>query len=150
MNATEYKQELGSISLPVDVDDEPQVVELSHETPVDENTTLMADAPVLPPYPEPLLEIPKEAIEKIQYRGEPRDVLSRLRHKTFLFWMVWASLRNDKRLIEIMNKHHDRQSDVFFVCNHVVNLLDQMARVLTLTDLIEELSQVEIEKDKTE
>jgi hypothetical protein len=93
----------------------------------------------LPPYPEALLKITDEVAEMLKYKGKPEDVLMRLRHKVWLSWIMWAGYRNDKKLIELVNVERDKESDSFYLANTVVNMLDQIGRILSLTNITEEL-----------
>lgn len=94
----------------------------------------------LPPLPMPLLDIPEEAKEYIRFKGDAHDIQARLRHKLILMWTLYGFARNDAKLIDIVNKDHDKDGDLWYVCNKVVNLLDQWARIVITTDLLEELS----------
>lgn len=95
----------------------------------------------LPPYPEPLLEIPEELKKLFMYDGELKDIPLRLKHKLMLTWILWGALRNDEELIKIINKEHDKESDIFKVCSKLVNVLDQMARILCCTNIMEEFQE---------
>jgi hypothetical protein len=92
----------------------------------------------LPPYPEPLLEIPKDLKKLFVYDGDMKDIPLRIKHKLMLSWILWGALRNDQELIQIVNTEHDKGSDIFKVCSKLVNVIDQLARILSSTDLIEE------------
>lgn len=92
----------------------------------------------LPPYPEPLLEIPEELKKLFKYDGDMKDIPLRLKHKLMLSWILWGALRNDEELVAIVNKNHDKGSDIFKVCSKVVNVIDQLARILGCTDIMEE------------
>jgi hypothetical protein len=92
----------------------------------------------LPPYPEPLLEIPEDLKKLFVYDGDMKDIPLRLKHKLMMMWIMWGALRNDQELIQIVNTEHDKGSDIYKVCSRVVNVLDQMARILSCTDIMEE------------
>lgn len=92
----------------------------------------------LPPFPEPLLDIPEELQKLFKYEGDMKDIKLRLKHKLMLSWILWGAMRNDEELIQIVNKEHDKGSDIFKVCSKVVNCIDQLARVLGCTDIMEE------------
>lgn len=102
----------------------------------------------LPPMPEPLLEIPDDAKEFIRFKGDPTDMGMRLRHKLILMWILYGFSRNDEKLIEIVNQSHEKDSDLWYVCNKLINILDQWARLLTTTDIVEELSGKSLEEEE--
>lgn len=102
----------------------------------------------LPPMPMPLLDdLPEEALEFLKYKGDPSDMGARLRHKLILMWLLYGFARNDEKLIEIVNKTHNKESDLWYLCNKMVNILDQWARVLITTDILEELASPQPQQD---
>jgi len=93
----------------------------------------------LPPYPEQLLPISDSALEIIKYKGNSDDIPHRIKHKLFLIWITWAQHRNDEKLIKLINTDMDKTSDKYYLANTIVQMLDQLGRVLALTDITSEL-----------
>ncbi len=93
----------------------------------------------LPAYPQPIFEIGDEQLENLRYKGDMDDIEHRMRHKLTVLWYMWAHYRNSERLFDLIREKHEPESDLFFACNTIVNILDQVGRALSLTDLVKEL-----------
>ena len=93
----------------------------------------------LPPYPEPFFEWNDEQIKNFKYDGDTEDIGKRMAHKLNSTWLLWTDLRTNDRLMEIVNQATDKESDEFYMKNLLVTLIDRVAKVLSNTDLTEEL-----------
>jgi hypothetical protein len=96
----------------------------------------------LPAYPSTIFELSEDELKHfyhLKYTGNMNNLELRLRWKMFFVWQYWSQVRNDQKLADILMKKHDRESDVFQVCNTIINMLDNLARILTITPLVEEI-----------
>jgi hypothetical protein len=86
----------------------------------------------LPPYPEGILEWSDDEKKMLLYTGDKDDTLARLRHKTWHLWLLYAGLRNNQRLIDVVNKDEelDKTSDEFFIRLVLVTAIDRLGKIL--------------------
>jgi len=96
----------------------------------------------VPAYPSAIFELSEDELkhfEHLKYTGDMNNLELRLRWKLFFVWQYWSQLRNDQKLADILMKKHDKESDTFKVCNTIINMLDNLARILTITPLVPEI-----------
>lgn len=93
----------------------------------------------LPPYPQPLRK-PDPQVDPPQYQGELDDLKHRIRYKLLLLWFFYAKIRFNHKLETILAKPtEDHSSDEYLVKSCVVDILDELAKILIVTNLLEEL-----------
>ena len=104
----------------------------------------------LPCYPTPIFDMKGDGgnstedadcprLKALKYTGDETSLENRMRWKVWLLWLYWSALRNDEKIVEILLKKHDRDSDTFFLCNTILNIFDQLARILITTPLVDEV-----------
>ena len=105
----------------------------------------------LPAYPSCIFELPEDddSFDAIKYTGDIKDMNHRMRHKLFYLWVTWAQMRNHQDIVEIISKRHEKGTESFKLCNYILNAWDNLARVLTITNLVEEILPDTVE-EKTE
>lgn len=92
----------------------------------------------VPPYPQGIFEW-KEEEKKIRYVGELDKIHSRVVHKLWNLWVLWAELRNNEKLIGMLNEkdHTEEQSEYFK--GLMVLMLDRYGKILSDTNITQEL-----------
>lgn len=81
--------------------------------------------------PSPLLNEVKDPPPKC----ESTDKMTRLRHKLFHIWSLWSDLRENEEICQLLLKGED--DDV--LRNVMISLMDRLGRILSNTNIIEEL-----------
>jgi len=87
----------------------------------------------LPPYPDGILEWTEDERKTLLYTGAKSDTVARLRHKIWNLWLLFASLRNNQRLIDVVNTEEelDKTSDDFFLRMVLVTVIDRLGKILS-------------------
>lgn len=93
----------------------------------------------LPPIPHPFKKW-SEHEEKFKYTGSVDDYNSRIHHKLYSMWIIWALLRTNEKIEKLCSQESDKESDEFFLKATIVDIMDVIAKVLINTDLIDELA----------
>lgn len=94
----------------------------------------------LPPYPDVLFPWSESDKEQLIFKGNVDDLTDRMRFKMYNMWLMWADLRNNEQLINIVGKtDKDEDKDFFYTKNIIVTAIDRMGKILCNTDLIKEL-----------
>lgn len=108
------------------------------------NEDTQDDKVQLPPYPDVLFPWSESDKEQLVFKGDQDNLADRMKFKLYSFWLLWADLRNNGKLIDIINKiDKDEDSDCFYVKNLLVNIIDRSGKILCNTDLIKELVKLE-------
>ena len=100
----------------------------------------------LPPYPEGFFDYTEEQEKTIKYSGDMDDLHQRVAHKLYNTWALWSHVRNSEKLIEIVNKQSDTDTDDFYLKATIVNLLDQLGKILGNTHIAEEIIKLSADK----
>lgn len=94
----------------------------------------------LPPYPMAFFPLSDWDKEYLTYKDDPTKMNRRMAHKLFKLWVLWAGLINNEKLRDIVQIDDDKHdSDIYFLKSNIVNTMDQMAKILSNTDITEEL-----------
>jgi F0F1-type ATP synthase delta subunit len=104
-----------------------------------------AESLTLPPYPQSFFDYTEEQEEIIKYKGDLQNINSRVSHKLFNVWVLWCNLRNNEKLINVINKESDTDSDEFFLKQTIVSFLDFLAKILGNTHIAEEIIKLSAE-----
>ena len=91
----------------------------------------------LPPQPQPFY---KWEEKDQRYKGDMDDLPSRIKAKLYKTWILWANLRTCTELEEILAKKVDFDTDQYKVNSVLVRVMDTLAKILSDTDLLQELS----------
>ena len=91
-----------------------------------------------PPLPVPFREW--DTTRDNRYSGEMKEIHRRVQHKLYKFWLMWVKLRTCLPLEELLcRQEEDKQCDAFLAKNTIVDMLDEMAKILIDTPLVEEI-----------
>lgn len=94
----------------------------------------------LPPLPTPIHPWSDFDKEHFQYSGEMNDFNGRMKHKLYSVWQTYGQLCNNQKLIDYINKEeHHKNGEKHFLKNTIVNIVDRLSKILTNTDIMEEL-----------
>ena len=86
-----------------------------------------------------------------KYDGDTKDVKRRAAHKLYNLWVFWINVRTSKDLDELLQREEeDKESDAFKAKATIVQILDQIAKVLVNTDLLEEVVELLKRKEPQE
>ena len=93
------------------------------------------------PQPPQFLIPPSEEEKKVLYYNEDlKDFNKRITHKLWHLWTSFDAIRNNQKLMDLLNeKTDDLESDTFFLKTIIVQTLDRNAKILSNTDLLEEI-----------
>ena len=108
---------------------------------IDEATSKHPDnKPTLPPMPCGILDWTEDEQKGLIYSGDVNDKLRRMQHKLSFIWQDWGVIRNNERLIRIINEESDKDSDEFFIKQSLVLWVDRLGKILGQTNIVEELT----------
>lgn len=94
----------------------------------------------LPPKPKGIREW---TTKDLRYNGEPHDMEKRMAHKVYSLWALWGTLIMNKKLAEFLDT--DCESDSKSI---IVDIVDQMGKLLGDTDILEEIAYLTCEDKK--
>ena len=102
----------------------------------------METASELPPYPAGILDWSEEQKRVFIYEekeGENNEEMFRrkIAHKLGLIWAMWGEVRNNKEVINIINKPGTGR--LLTLQNVVVMILDNLGKILGSSDIMKEL-----------
>jgi hypothetical protein len=90
--------------------------------------------------PQLLTENYTEDFKSLDYKGDPKDIKERMKHKLFCIWGMWDRFSKDELLAKAMNEvPDDRQSDEFKMKQVLLFTYEELAYILKSTDIIEEI-----------
>lgn len=92
----------------------------------------------LPLYPEPLLE-KNEEHDIPSYQGDMDDLNERRNVKLYNLWSVWSDLRQNEKLIQLLEAQKKDTADMKFLKAMLTLTVDRMGKVLADTNIVEEL-----------
>jgi hypothetical protein len=92
----------------------------------------------LPPYPTPF----RPWTDKdMRYTGNMDDFRERLNCKLYSLWCLWAQLRTNENLEKLLSRAEaDKECDAHIAKSVIIDLMDAMAKRLSDTDLLDEIS----------
>ena len=94
----------------------------------------------LPPYPQGFFEWTEDDIKQLKYGSDEKDINKRMGHKLYSTWLLWAEMRTNEKLMGLVNAgSDDTKSDEFYLKNIAVNVMDRLGKILSNTDITEEL-----------
>lgn len=94
----------------------------------------------LPLHPKPLYEYTEEEKKKYEYTGDMEDKNRRMKEKLYNLWKFWAEIRSSKIIEDLLfRKPEDLESDEYLAKQIIVNIIDQLGKIMTNTNLIEEV-----------
>lgn len=78
-----------------------------------------------------------------RYDGDSKNIRRRAAHKLYNMWVFWINVRTSKELDELLQREEtDKESDAFKAKATIVQMLDQIAKVLVNTNLLEEVVEL--------
>lgn len=100
----------------------------------------------LPPKPDGLLPWTEEENAGLKYNhayGDPNDFVRRAQFKLFNVWQTWGAFRQNKTLIDLLNKvPENHETEEFTLKCSLVMLIDRIGKILDgNTDLLPELQR---------
>jgi len=94
----------------------------------------------LPPFPKFFYDWTEDQKKRYGYEGDTEDLTRRMKCKLYNMWLVWGEFRGSENLNKLLSRQpEDKESDEFMAKSSIVQLMDIMAKILTSTDLIQEL-----------
>ena len=93
----------------------------------------------LPPMPTGILDWTEDEQKGLVYSGDMNDKVRRLQHKLSFIWQDWGIIRNNERLIKIINEESAKDTDEFFIKQSLVLWIDRIGKILGSTPIVEEL-----------
>jgi hypothetical protein len=76
----------------------------------------------------------------LKYTGPPDDIKARLKHKVLQIWLMWNKISQDNGLAEsISNVPEDHESEEFRLKQSFLFVVEEIAYILSTTDVIEEI-----------
>lgn len=95
----------------------------------------------IPPLPVPLYG--KLDHDPPHYEGDEKAIGRRAAHKLYNVWVFWLTIRTSEELDKLIQREEeDRESDAFKAKATIVQILDQLAKILIDTNLIEEIGEL--------
>ena len=91
----------------------------------------------LPPYPTGILPWTEEEKKELLVEG---DTQLQICSKLYQLWILWATYRNDKDVIDIINQNSDPDSDLRKMQNTYIQLFDVFGKILGKSNLTQELT----------
>jgi hypothetical protein len=93
----------------------------------------------LPPLPTPLRKRDPE-VDPPLYKDDMSDMKGRIRFKLMLMWFLYTKLRYNPKLELLLSAEtEDRESDEYRVKCTIVDIMDELAKILIGTPLLDEL-----------
>ena len=102
----------------------------------------------LPPKPEGVLPYTEDDKKNYFYDGDEKDIHLRLKWKLFNLWSLWGLVRNNEKLVKVVNKIDDKddlKSDEVYLKNMIVNIIDVWGKIMAATHITEEIFNVHAE-----
>ena len=96
----------------------------------------------VPPYPEGIFEW-KEEEKNLRYTGSLEKVNSRVTHKLFNLWVLWAEVRNNEKLIGMLGEKEHTPEQAEYMKGLLVLMLDRYGKILSDTNITQELLVLE-------
>lgn len=95
----------------------------------------------LPRFPKPIFELNEKDKEYLTYKGDIKNIKERLKNKIYQLWVFYDKIHHQDGLIvkELNDTSTSKDSKEFELKSIIVNMIDQIAKILTSTDLLQEL-----------
>lgn len=94
----------------------------------------------LPAFPKPFYEWSEDEKKFYTFRGNVEKYEDRMRFKLYSLWFLYGQLMTNPQIDKlIQNKPADESTDEYLVKSTLVQVIDSVAKILTTTDLFEEL-----------
>jgi hypothetical protein len=115
------------------------------EVKVDDSETIEAK---LPPMPVPFR--PRKDTD-IEYKGDLKDYKKRCMFKLYALWMLWAELRCNPKIEELVAREEtDKESDAFLAKHCIVDIINQLALVLSASNIMDEIAWLSLNEEEFE
>jgi hypothetical protein len=94
----------------------------------------------LPPHPRPFYAWTEREERNFRFQGDPADIMQRLKHKVYSLWFLIGEILTNPTIDEYVRRvPADETSDLYQGKAYLVHLVDLISKILTNTDLLEEL-----------
>lgn len=99
----------------------------------------------LPSYPKKIYDMTDEDKLKYEYKGDVNDISNRLKTKLFNVWNLWHEIDKNEEIVKLLKydeKYKNikyKNSDEYKAKCLCIQMLDSLSKILTSTDLLEEL-----------
>ena len=123
-------------------DDEPQIERVyMGEEAIKKMEEEQSNKIKLPPLPEGVLPMNEEEEKLYKFDGDINNLLLRLKWKLYNLWVLWGNVRNNEKLIKIVNDLNDVKegSDEIYLKTIIVSLIDSYGKILGSTPIAEEI-----------
>lgn len=100
--------------------------------------TLESPPDYLPCPPEPLLPS-NEEFDIPPYKGDLNDLTERRNTKLYNLWTIWSDLRKNEELIKMLEVNKKDTKELKFLKGILTIVMDRMGKVLSDTNIVEEL-----------
>ena len=91
-----------------------------------------------PPLPVVFYDWSDEEKEMIQYKGDHDNIENRQKHKLYHIWMLWSMHCSSEEFLRLMEKEAVTDDERRYK-RCIYTIFDKMAKILTNTDILEEL-----------
>ena len=95
----------------------------------------------MPPVPIAFYDWTLQELELFQFKGDQNNMNERKNHKIYHIWTLWAEHSTNPSFLDMIQlkigEEETEQEKRLKAC--VLQLLDKMAKILTNTELVEEL-----------
>ncbi len=126
--------EEGDVKMKQGGEDTKELFELNDENPIGVDFS-NAQQYTLPPDPKPLREwYPDDN----RYSDSQENYPARLTFKLLKMWILWATVMSNKPLIDLLGTRSDEDTDEYKLKAMIVEIIDQMGKILSDTNIKEE------------
>jgi hypothetical protein len=103
---------------------------------------------VLPPYPVPFRPWTDT---DVRYTGSLENYRERIHYKLYTLWAFWGLLRTNKKLEALVARvEQDKEGDAYTAKNVIVDILDQLAKILSDSPLMDEIAWLVLNEEEFE
>lgn len=92
----------------------------------------------LPCPPEPLLPA-DDKFDIPSYKGDLKNLTERRNTKLYNLWTIWSDLRKNEELIKLLATDKKDTKELKFLKGILTIVMDRMGKVLSDTNIVEEL-----------
>lgn len=105
---------------------------------------------ILPPFPQalyPLTEDEEKLWAGVVDSDDPTEQRKTVAKKLFALWTLYGQIVNCEPLVELINKPtEDKTSDLFLAKGFIVQIVDQVSKVLSRGHILRELQTLQNEQ----
>jgi hypothetical protein len=94
-----------------------------------------------PPYPKPATLTTDEEKEQLKYVGDKDDIPTRMMSKLIQVWFLWGELVKSEELHKALRNTPEQNTDEYMIKRLIINIIEMMAKILSNTDLVEEITK---------